>query len=269
MKIIPLSEGSFTVDKTKLFVPFDENMHNMSERPPGSLLVEVQPFIVITEKDVLLLDAGLGFSDENGTMQIHKNMMDHGINPSEITKVLMSHLHKDHSGGVGRAVGGKAAHDHQERHGMEQHGMEQHGESPTSAPAFPSAKYYIQQKELELALSGSSSSYITEDLECLRDSAQVELLNGSGTIDGYIEYELTSAHSKFHQVFWIRENNETAFFGGDDAPQFKQMKSRYMAKYDYDGKKCMELRHKWLEQGTREHWSFLFYHDIKTAVVRG
>ena len=28
MKIIPLSEGSFTIDKTKLFVPFDEQRAN-------------------------------------------------------------------------------------------------------------------------------------------------------------------------------------------------------------------------------------------------
>ena len=42
MKIIPLSEGSFTIDKTKLFVPFDEAAHNLQDRPVGSLLVEIQ-----------------------------------------------------------------------------------------------------------------------------------------------------------------------------------------------------------------------------------
>ena len=55
MKIIPLSEGSFTIDKTKLFVPFDEDVHELQDRPVGSLLVEIQPFIVITSKDVLFL----------------------------------------------------------------------------------------------------------------------------------------------------------------------------------------------------------------------
>jgi len=53
MKIIPLSEGSFTVDKTKVFVPFDEQKDSLSERPQGSLLVEVQPFVVVTDSDVL------------------------------------------------------------------------------------------------------------------------------------------------------------------------------------------------------------------------
>ena len=75
MKIIPLSEGSFTIDKTKLFVPFDEAEHALNERPIGSLLVEVQPFVVVTSKDVLLLDTGLGFNDAaDGKMQLHGNL---------------------------------------------------------------------------------------------------------------------------------------------------------------------------------------------------
>ena len=50
------------------------------------------------------------------------------------------------------------------------------------------------------------------------------------------------------------------------APQMNQMKNRFVAKYDYDGKKCMELRQKWWTQGEREGWTFLFYHDIKNPI---
>ncbi len=245
MKIIPLSEGAFTVDKTKAFVPFDETNDNLKDRPVGSLLVEVQPFLVITRNDVILFDTGLGFMNDKGVLQIHQNMMDNGINPSEVTKVLMSHLHKDHSGGIGW-------------------GSEDEEKSKLS---FPAAKYYLQKKELEFALGGSSSSYIKDDIELLRDAPQVVSLDGKGVIDEYISYEITSAHSKSHQVFWIRDEGKTIFFGGDDAPQFNQMKSRYIAKYDYDGKKCMELRQEWWKKGSEEHWTFLFYHDIKMPVV--
>ena len=62
MQIIPLSEGVFTIDKSKIFVPFDLAKDDLQQRHSGSLLVEVQPFIVITNKDILLLDTGLGFT---------------------------------------------------------------------------------------------------------------------------------------------------------------------------------------------------------------
>jgi hypothetical protein len=75
-------------------------------------------------------------------------------------------------------------------------------------------------------------------------------------------------HSPFHYAFWMRENGETIFYGGDVAPQLQQMKRRFSAKYDFDGRKSMELRQKWWQQGQDENWTFLFYHDIKTPTYK-
>lgn len=245
MQIIPLSEGSFTIDKTKVFVPFDTDKEELNSRPIGSLLVEIQPFVVITAKDVILLDAGLGYNEADGTPQLYKNLERAGINPSQITKVLMSHLHKDHAGGV----------------------TIDNTETQERFISFPYATYYVQQREMEFALGIGSASYIPEDFRLLEEFSRVVwLTEDEGLIDGYIRYQLTGAHSKYHQVFWIEENNQTVFFGGDDAPQLQQMKSRFIAKYDYDGKKCMELRKQWWEEGQQKGWTFLFYHDIQSPV---
>lgn len=242
MQIIPLSEGSFTIDKTKVFVPFNTEKEELNSRPIGSLLVEIQPFVIITSKDIILIDTGLGYNLPNGNMQLYHNLEKAGINPSQITKVLLSHLHKDHAGGI--TV------------------KNQNGERFI---AFPYATYYVQQREFEYATGVGSASYIPEDFLLLEEFSKVDWLqNDKGTIDNYIHYELTGAHSKFHQVFWIEENEEIIFFGGDDAPQLQQMKSRFIAKYDYNGKKCMELRQQWWEKGRKENWNFLFYHDINS-----
>jgi glyoxylase-like metal-dependent hydrolase (beta-lactamase superfamily II) len=89
-----------------------------------------------------------------------------------------------------------------------------------------------------------------------------------GTIDGYIQYKHTGAHSPHHQVFWIRDNGQTLFFGGDDAPQLQQMKVRYKTKYDFNPDLAMQLRQQWWQRGNEEGWTFLFYHDIKTPSFR-
>lgn len=246
MKIIPLSEGSFTIDKTKLFVPFNEEQDNLQSRPVGSLLVEIQPFLIITDKDVLLLDTGLGFMNE-GELQLHQHIKSAGIAPEQVTKVLMSHLHKDHAGGISFK------------------------DKLTGNPilSFPNAHYYIQEKELAFAFEKGFPSYIHEELELLKTATQVILLTEEeGLIDNYVEYRLTAAHSPFHQAFWIKEGGQTIFFGGDEAPQYYQMKNKFVAKYDYDGKKAMQLRQDWWQKGKEENWTFLFYHDIKNPVVR-
>lgn len=246
MQIIPLSEGVFTIDKSKIFIPFDADKDELQARSSGSLLVEVQPFVIITKKDVLLLDTGLGFR-QTGEMQLHKNLAEHNIKPGDITKVLLSHLHKDHAGGV--SYKDKLGHYYL---------------------SFPNAVYYVQQAEFDFAMNTGFPSFMTEELSVLENNSQVIFLTeGEGNIAGYIHYKTTGAHSPHHQVFWIQEDDEIIFFGADDAPQLQQMKHRFVAKYDFDGKKAMELRQQWWEKGNEEGWLFLFYHDTKTPVIVG
>jgi glyoxylase-like metal-dependent hydrolase (beta-lactamase superfamily II) len=248
MKVIPLSEGSFTIDKSKLFVPFDDEKDVLNERPVGSLLVEIQPFLVITSKDVLLLDTGLGY-EKDGQLQIHQNIRKAGYEPEQVTKVLLSHLHKDHAGGVANAS--------PQRFGS------------GDVMNFPSASYYLQQRELDFAWKTGFPSFTPDEIEPLLHSHHVEFMHDDkGVIDDYIHYEHTGGHSPHHQVFWIREGAETVFFGGDVAPELKQMKMRYKTKYDYDPEKALQLRQQWWEQGNAEGWTFLFYHDIKHPIYK-
>jgi glyoxylase-like metal-dependent hydrolase (beta-lactamase superfamily II) len=246
MKIIPLSEGAFTVDKTKQFIPFDKAADDLQQRAVGSLLVEIQPFCIVTADDIIIIDTGLGFSNSNGVLQIHQNLLNNGINPVDVTKVLLSHLHKDHSGGISKED--TVSHHH--------------------FLNFTNALYYVNKDELDFALEKGQPSYSTAEFDILANAEKVIFIEGDGMINNNIRYVVTGAHSPFHQVFWIEENAQKAFFGGDVAPQLQQMKNRFIAKYDFDGKKSMELRQQWWLQGQQEKWTFLFYHDIKTPVFQ-
>ena len=244
MQIIPLSEGAFTIDKTKVFVPFNKTKDDLQQRSIGSLLVEVQPFCIVTKNDILIIDTGLGFCNPDGTLQIHQNLLNKGINPMDVTKVLMSHLHKDHSGGISK----------------EDKVLGQRFFS------FPNATYYVNKDEFEFAMEKGKPSYSPDEFSILGGADKVIFTKGNGIIDDYITYEVTGGHCPFHQVFTIEEDGEKLFFGADVAPQLSQMKSRFIAKYDFDGKLCMELRQQWWQRAQAEHSTFLFYHDIATPV---
>jgi glyoxylase-like metal-dependent hydrolase (beta-lactamase superfamily II) len=210
------------------------------------LLVEIQPFVVITRKDIILLDSGLGFKDSYGNLQLHNNLIKAGINPLEVTLILMSHLHKDHAGGL--------TYPDPFSHGR--------------SICFPNAKYVINKNEWMVALE-AGSSYLPEYIMPLKNTEELLLTENNGLIHDYIRFEHTGGHSPWHQVFWIEEDNEIIFFGGDVAPQLVQLKTKFIAKYDYDGKKSAALRAEWWEKGNQEKWSFLFYHDIKTPIYKG
>ncbi len=244
-KIFPLSEGVFTVGHDKQFVPFDTDSDELTARPTGSLLVEIQPFLVVTDKDVIVLDTGLGYK-KDGALQIHQNLKANGFEPEDVTKVLLSHLHKDHAGGV----------VYKDEVGLVKN-------------TFPNADYYIYRPELEFALEQGYPSFHTDQIEPLLTSPQVNWLDGEdGEIDGYIKYFHSGGHSPQHIVFLIEDGQDKVFYGGDEAPQLKQMKIKYVAKYDYDGKKALALREQYAAQGRADGWQFMFYHDVGSPVAK-
>ncbi|MBX5439394.1 MAG: MBL fold metallo-hydrolase [Thermoflavifilum sp.] len=235
-------------------MPFDPQRDRLQDRPKGSLLIEIQPFLVITGNQYILLDTGLQIANK-GELLLYDLLKQNGITPDQITHVLLSHLHKDHAGGI----------------------CSRHPDG-TYRLNFPQAKYYVHEDELKYALSHAQhsyaetgadigSSYDEEEFELLFQSDQVVLLHDEGHIDHHIRYQLSGGHCPYHVVFWIYDQDEIIFFGGDVAPQYLQMKTRYVAKYDYDGKRSMELRQHYAELGRREGWTFLFYHDVQRPVM--
>lgn len=241
MNIIPLSEGTFTIDATKVFRPFDTSVDDIQDRPRGSLLVEIQPFVVKVNEENILIDTGLGFDGNNGQLQIFDNLALHNLRPEDITIVLISHLHIDHAGGISRNdVNGK----------------------PTLN--FPNAVYYIHKRELDYAIEKGEPSYQSESFNNFYENNKIKLLiEDEGEINSFIKYKVVGGHTPFGMAFWIKDKDETAFFGGDVAPQLQQMKRSYIAKYDFDGRKSMELRNEWWKDAKDQEWEMLFYHDIK------
>ncbi|EHQ25441.1 MBL fold metallo-hydrolase [Mucilaginibacter paludis] len=243
MQIFPLQEGSYSVDASKKFIPFDPNFHKSSERP-GSLFIHVQPFLVKTESDLILFDAGLGFKNNQDELILHQNIRNAGFEPEEVSLVLMSHLHYDHTGGLVIERNGKLE------------------------PSFPDAEHIVQRGEWETAFSGKSSSYRLPIFETLQRSANFTLLEGDGEFKQGITYQLSGGHCQFHQVFLLSENNEKIFFGGDELPEPEQLLRKFVAKYDYDGRKAMNLREEYGKKAADEGWTCLFYHSKTNTVAQ-
>lgn len=239
MKIITLCEGVFSVGNSKAFLPFDKKKDVLSDRERGSFLLAVQPFLIILRNEVVLVDTGLG-QMSGGNLQLVENIKQAGYSAEQVTKVLLSHLHRDHIGGIFASAG---------------------AEAPLT---FSKATYYIQQRELEYALQQQHQSYDLEVLDRIHGDSQFFLMTeNSGSIMDGITYEVTGGHSPYHQVFWFTEGEHRFFYGADVAPQLFFVKNSIVGKYDYDGRKTRDLRSDFLKRAIAQNWTFLFYHDTE------
>jgi glyoxylase-like metal-dependent hydrolase (beta-lactamase superfamily II) len=243
VKVHALHEGSFSVDSSKKFIPFDPAIHQAKDRP-ASLFVYVQPFLVETSNGLIVFDAGLGFKSAGGELIIHENIKKAGFDYKDVSLLLMSHLHFDHSGGMVYEKDGK---------------MEL---------TFPNAEYVIQRGEWEAAFSSTSRSYRTEIFEVVQRSGSIHFIEGNGDLGNGIGYELTGGHCEFHQVFLIEDGDEKVFFGADILPEPEQLLRKFKAKYDFDGAKAMELREAYGKLATENNWTCLYYHAKSQPVSK-
>lgn len=242
MKIIPLKEGNFSASKTKDFTLLtDENFDTVK-----GIKMSVQPFLIITANDYILLDAGIGWKNAEGKTVISELLEKEDIKPEQITKLLLSHLHKDHIDGSIIRNGN----DFQ--------------------PAFPNAEIYIQKRELAFAMENKGNpSFDFDTLEKLISLPNIVWMSeDQGEIASGISFEVVGGHTPFMQVFWIRENGEIVFYGADDLPQESYLKYHLAYKSDSDGRKAMELRLKWQKEAADEQWKILLYHDLAKAVIQ-
>ncbi len=244
MHCFPLSEGTYTVDESKIFIPFNPETDSIKDRP-RSLLVEICPFLIISDEGLIIIDPGLGLKTVTGEFQIIENLSKLGYNSTDINFVLLSHLHKDHIGGVA---------------------FEENGEMN---PMFPNAEYVFQEEEMNEALSKSTSKSFEENkLLFLKNRKQKIVLKGNTQFNKNIYCEISGGHTKYHQVFWIDLGNEKYFYGGDVLPQGTQLIRKFAAKYDYDGKKSSELRIQYGKKCAEENYACLFFHTTKNPISR-
>ncbi|MFD1769694.1 MBL fold metallo-hydrolase [Sphingobacterium suaedae] len=236
-----LYEGSFSVDASKAFVPFDPKKDDPLTRK-GSIFVHVHPFLVVADDGLIVCDTGLGFREANGELLIHENIRRKGYEPEDVKYVLMSHLHKDHAGGMVDFKDGVAR------------------------IAFPNAEYVVQRGEWEYAFSGENSSYKTEIFDVIQRSGNLLLVDGDGAVNEQISYVLNGAHTPFHQAFHIRTGGAHYFFGGDVLPEPEEIFKNFIAKYDYDGRLARDLRQAYWLEGRADDWIYLFYHSKSIAI---
>ncbi|MBE8713346.1 MBL fold metallo-hydrolase [Sphingobacterium hungaricum] len=244
IKAYSLFEGSFSVDSSKAFVPFDDKKDDPKDRP-GSLFIHVHPFLIESNDGLILCDAGLGFRTENDELLIHENIKKLGFEVEDVKHVLLSHLHRDHTGGLVDVKNG------------------------TARLAFPNAEHIVQQGEWESAYDGKSSSYDTAIFDVLQRSGNLHLVEGSGSVNPEIRYELNGAHTPNHQAFHIETNGEHYFFGGDVLPEPEEIFRSFIAKYDYDGRLARDLRAQYWEEGKATEWIYLFYHSKSISIGQG
>ena len=253
-----VSGGRFRLDGGGMFgvVPRALWSRRFSPDDAGRIELDTNCLLVRTGDETILIDSGNGSKlsekerrifDVREDDDIRHSLLRAGVRPEEITLVLLSHLHMDHSGGASRLESGEVL------------------------PAFPNARVMVQRREWEDALHNRShmtATYRMENLLPLQAGGRLHLLDGDVEVAPGVSVHVTGGHTPGHQCVFLRSRDETGVYLADVCPTTAHMRGPWNMAYDLEPLVTMRAKTELLNRAAQEGWILFFDHDPNTPAAR-
>jgi glyoxylase-like metal-dependent hydrolase (beta-lactamase superfamily II) len=183
-----------------IFLPGDSVFHpathqewaaRLSAEMDGSVKAAIKSLLVRTPTDLILVDTGYADRPTHERITtVRDELADMGIEPHQISTVILTHAHDDHCLGNTELRAG------------------------TWEPAFPRAQYLVQRREADAARASSRAVW-RERFEPLERRSQLQLVDGPYVVDSSVELVPTPGHTVGHQVVRFSNGNQIAVYLGD------------------------------------------------------
>ena len=217
------------------------------------ILLGLNTVIVRTGGAVVLIETGIGNKQSAKMIEIHQSqarlpqsLAAAGVEPTEVTHVINTHLHFDHCGW----------------------NTTLHPDGSVT-PTFPNAQYFAHRGEVEhgrLQLERDAVSYLAPNYEPLIASGQMTLLDDDAirhtpAITPGVSLELFPGHTAQMMAVHIESGGHHACYAGDLLPTTHHLEPAWVMGYDLDPVRCIAERKRFLARAIAEQWLVLFPHD--------
>lgn len=210
--------------------------------------------LLVSDSSKILIDTGMGTKwDEKSrniyriddNLSLEKSLSQKGFTINQITDVILTHLHFDHTGGSTKI------------------------ENDRLIPTFPNAKYYVQKQNFEWAMNPSDrdrGSYLKENFEPLVKEGVLNLLTNN-EFDENISFEVINGHTFGQQMVKISDGTNTVLYCADLLPFVSHIRLPYIMAYDLQPLVTLSEKKKYLKLALDENWILYFGHDPEYAAV--
>lgn len=204
----------------------------------------------------ILIDTGMGnkwdeksrsiYDIDQEAVSIQSELLKIGLMPEDITDIVLTHLHFDHTGGSTKIENGELV------------------------PTFPSAKYYVQKQNLDWAMNSTEKdrgSYIRDNFIPLVEPRVLDLIHGNTKFDKNIEFIVVNGHTFGQQIIKISDTSNTLLYCGDMIPTASHIPLPYIMGYDLQPLVTLSEKKDLLHKAAEEKWMLFFEHDPETTMA--
>lgn len=164
-----------------------------------------------------------------------------GVRPDEVTLVVNTHLHFDHSGGNTYRDDGRLV------------------------ATFPRAAYVFQRSEWQDALAANErtrGSYYEDDYKPLEPAGRLELIDGDAEILPGLWLERVQGHTRGTQTVRVTDGSATLWFSSDFLPDRHHLPLPWIPAFDLFPLDTLEAKRSLLPRAAEERWTVGFTHDV-------
>lgn len=253
-----IETGRFSLDGGAMFGIVPRALWQKSIAPDANNRIPMHMRCLLLEGDgrLILVDNGIGtkypekfgkmFAVDDTSMNLNKSLAALGFNESDVTDVILTHLHFDHCGGSTRRNGDRLE------------------------VAFPNATFHVQRSHWAWAEKSNvreKASFLAENLEPLAASGQLNLLDGSSTLYPGIDLISVDGHTRAMQLVKIHDEKATLLFVADLLPTSSHLMPAWNMAYDLWPMTTIEEKAKILEQAITGDWKLFFEHDAAVELT--
>jgi glyoxylase-like metal-dependent hydrolase (beta-lactamase superfamily II) len=164
-----------------------------------------------------------------------------GVRPDQVTLVVNTHLHFDHSGG------------------------NTYREGDLVVPTFPRATYVFQRLEWQDAMAPNErtrGSYLADDYAPLEAAGKLELVDESVEIIPGVRLDRVQGHTRGTQTVRVSDRGETLFFSSDFMPDRHHLPLPWIPAFDLFPLDTLAAKKLILRRAIDERWFVGFTHDL-------